>query len=152
MSELISIEAGGGVLFRPAESGNNFEIVTIYRRGKWDLPKGKLEDDETIQECAIREVCEEIGLDSPPKIVSFLDETVHEYQRNGSQFQKSTYWFCMNISRNASAAFVPQEIEGIEKVEWMNTSDAKELAGYQNIVDLICLFEKRMVPQKGLVK
>ena len=38
------------------------EILWIFRRGFWDLPKGKLDDGETIQSCAIREVEEETGI------------------------------------------------------------------------------------------
>ena len=51
------IKAGGGLVLNPRN-----EILMIFRRGFWDLPKGKLDDGETIMECAIREVMEETGL------------------------------------------------------------------------------------------
>lgn len=51
------IEAGGGVVEN--EEG---DILMIYRRGKWDLPKGKRDDGEDIAACALREVAEETGL------------------------------------------------------------------------------------------
>jgi 8-oxo-dGTP pyrophosphatase MutT (NUDIX family) len=51
------IKAGGGIVVNEQN-----EVLLIYRRGKWDLPKGKLDDGETIEECALREVKEETGL------------------------------------------------------------------------------------------
>lgn len=51
------IDAGGGVVEN--EAG---DILMIYRRGKWDLPKGKRDDGEDIAQCALREVAEETGL------------------------------------------------------------------------------------------
>ena len=49
--------AAGGLVTNP-----NGEILWIFRRGFWDLPKGKLDEGETIQSCAVREVQEETGL------------------------------------------------------------------------------------------
>ena len=51
------IKAGGGLVKNKAG-----QILLIFRRGKWDLPKGKLDDNETLLQCAIREVREETGL------------------------------------------------------------------------------------------
>jgi hypothetical protein len=53
------IQAGGGLVYNDAG-----DIMMIFRRGKWDLPKGKLDKGETIDECALREVGEETGITS----------------------------------------------------------------------------------------
>ena len=69
----------------------------IFRNSKWDLPKGKLEVGENIQECAIREVEEECGI-SNLEIVSELSSTYHTYEMNGKAILKRTYWFKMNTN------------------------------------------------------
>ena len=51
------VEAAGGLVFN-----KDGDILMIFRNGKWDLPKGKLEIGESIEECAIREVEEECGI------------------------------------------------------------------------------------------
>src|SRR4051812_48020306 len=51
------IRAAGGLVVN-----DGGEMLFIFRRGKWDLPKGKLEEGEDLEECAVREVEEETGL------------------------------------------------------------------------------------------
>ena len=51
------IKAAGGVV---QNSQNKY--LLIFRRGKWDLPKGKIDKGETIKNAATREVMEETGL------------------------------------------------------------------------------------------
>src|ERR1041384_5510821 len=48
------VDAAGGVVEN--EHGG---VLMIYRRGKWDLPKGKRDDEEDMSRCALREVSEE---------------------------------------------------------------------------------------------
>jgi 8-oxo-dGTP pyrophosphatase MutT (NUDIX family) len=51
------ITAGGLVINKDSK------VLFIYRKNKWDLPKGKLDEGENLEEAAIREVVEETGLD-----------------------------------------------------------------------------------------
>src|SRR5687768_2564827 len=46
--------AAGGLVQNEKE-----ELLMIYRKGKWDLPKGKLDKNEKLEDCALREVMEE---------------------------------------------------------------------------------------------
>src|SRR5436190_23606499 len=45
------VEAAGGLVYN-----ENGDVLMIFRKGKWDLPKGKLDDGEDIASCAVREV------------------------------------------------------------------------------------------------
>jgi 8-oxo-dGTP pyrophosphatase MutT (NUDIX family) len=89
----------------------------IFRNDKWDLPKGKLEVGENVNECAIREVEEECGVDNLV-IVKTLKNTYHTYEMNGVAILKRTYWFKMKT--NFTADLIPQLEEGITKVEWVS--------------------------------
>ena len=53
----ITIYAAGGIVYN-----NSQQILMIFRNNFWDLPKGKLELNEKIEDCAIREVEEETGV------------------------------------------------------------------------------------------
>lgn len=105
------IEAAGGVVMK------NQEMLFIYRNGKWDLPKGKLEINESIQLCAVREVEEECGI-SQLTIIKEIATTYHTYRQAEENILKITYWFLMDCKDESP--LTPQIEEGIEFVEWKN--------------------------------
>ncbi|MCD4680422.1 MAG: NUDIX domain-containing protein [Bacteroidales bacterium] len=109
------IEAAGGIVRN--KSG---DILFIYRFGRWDLPKGKLEDREKIKDAAIREVKEETGL-KEIKILSTLDPTYHTYIEKGERILKKTHWFEMYASGNQE--LTPQYQEDITNVKWFKKSN-----------------------------
>ena len=102
--------AGGGVV-----TNKKGQVLFIYRNDKWDLPKGKLEKGESIEECALREVEEETGVKGL-KIENFLRTTYHIFKRNGVYKLKEVHWYAMKTTYNGK--LVGQKSEGIEKVKW----------------------------------
>ena len=102
--------AAGGVVTNKAG-----KVLFIYRNNKWDLPKGKLDKGETIEECALREVEEETGVKGL-KIENFLKTTYHVFKRNGKYRLKEVHWFAMKTSYDGK--LVPECDEGIVKVKW----------------------------------
>ena len=124
------IEAAGGVVFN-----SNDDLLFIFRLDKWDLPKGKVEKGESIQETAIREVQEECGI----KIVDidhFIGKTYHIYKHKEKEILKISHWFKMYNDENS---LVPQLEEGVTKVEWKNQKSTKKAMQntYPNIKLLI---------------
>lgn len=114
------IEAAGGLVKN--EKG---EYLFIFRNGKWDLPKGKIEKGEGIKTAAIREVEEECGI-SGLSIIRELPPTYHTYTIEENAILKRTYWFEMSCD-NTSAVLVPQIEEGITDVEWIATKNLKKV-------------------------
>lgn len=110
------VEAAGCLVRNP-----NDEFLVIKRFGLWDLPKGKLEKNESISECASREVEEETGVSV--KVINELITTYHTYYRNGNVV-KPTYWFYAET--NGSLKTSPQTEEDIEEVRWMNRQEIIE--------------------------
>jgi 8-oxo-dGTP pyrophosphatase MutT (NUDIX family) len=137
------LQSCGGVLYR-IESGN-VQVLVIFRRGFWDLPKGKREDGESIAMCAVREVSEEVGIPIA-MIVSDLGTTTHTYSFEGIQYHKETFWFSM-ITR--STEFSPQQEEDIELVQWMNLDEAIKRVGFQNLKTVLGRFSRAMNCQKS---
>lgn len=133
-----SVTAAGGVLFRANDTDPR--VVLIFRRGVWDLPKGKLEEGESIRKCAVREVAEEIGLSHEPQIVGQLTQTRHEYEREGRHMNKTTHWFVMSCGDSSEIEFSPQKEEGIEAVRWISLARARRMVGYQNLENVLSSF------------
>jgi 8-oxo-dGTP pyrophosphatase MutT (NUDIX family) len=109
------VDAGGGVVKN--ESGH---VLMIYRRGKWDLPKGKLDDGEDIADCAIREVSEETGLQKIT-LGREICHTYHVYSQNKKNLLKCTTWYHMTGS--STELLVPQKEENILEARWIASAD-----------------------------
>ena len=128
-----TIVAAGGLV-----SNNNGEILFIYRRGFWDLPKGKLDEGETIEACAIREVKEETGITNI-QLGKLVGTTYHEYFDEWKQCEviKETHWFAMHVT--GIQTFVPQQEEDIEDIRWVAPKDMGIYLQhtYKNIIDII---------------
>lgn len=131
------ITAAGGVLYKTEERNSDPDVLLIYRRGVWDLPKGKMEEGESVEECAIREVQEEVGCQRP-EIKQKLGSTFHEYEEDGIPVGKTTHWFSMATPTHND--FEPQASEDIEKVEWVPLEEALEKVGYQNLKEVLHSF------------
>jgi 8-oxo-dGTP pyrophosphatase MutT (NUDIX family) len=112
------VKAGGGFV-----QNEKSEVLMMFRRGKWDLPKGKLDKKETIEECALRETCEETGLKNI-ELVAPLMTTYHTYHEGTRFVLKETKWFKMKVSGDQELA--PQTAEQITKLEWSGENDLKK--------------------------
>lgn len=109
------IDAGGGVVVN--EKG---EVLMIFRRGKWDLPKGKKDDGEDIAQCALREVSEETGL-TQLEITEKICDTYHVYAQNGQNLLKHTAWYLMKGSSKDGLS--PQKEENILEARWIKETE-----------------------------
>lgn len=109
------IDAGGGVV-----TNEHNQVLMIFRRGKWDLPKGKCDDGETIDACALREVSEETGLHKL-KLGEKICDTYHVYSQNKQNLLKRTAWYKMTGTIKEEP--VPQAEENIQEVRWVKDED-----------------------------
>jgi 8-oxo-dGTP pyrophosphatase MutT (NUDIX family) len=131
--KFIVIQAGGGLV-----TNRNGEWLFIYRRGKWDLPKGKLDKGETIEQCALREVQEECGI-SELELDQPLTITYHTYNEAGKSILKETHWFTMRYT--GDAAPVPQTEEDIHEIRWVAPERLGEVLAntYPSVTEVIKL-------------
>lgn len=120
------LEAAGGVV-----KNQKGKILFIHRLGRWDLPKGKVENGETTEIAAVREVEEECGITNL-KITNQLSTTFHIYYQNEFML-KATYWYEMDYMGNEE--LIPQEEEGIKMAQWKDREEISKIfpKTYENI-------------------
>jgi 8-oxo-dGTP pyrophosphatase MutT (NUDIX family) len=125
------VKAGGGLVKN--EKG---EILFMFRRGKWDLPKGKQDPGESLENCALREVEEETGVGSLT-VQKFLLVTEHPYEEKGQLLLKETHWWLMTT--NSQQPLVPQTEEDITELRWIGTSEMNMilLNTYPGIIEVL---------------
>ena len=107
--------AAGGFTYTKDE-----HLLMIFRRNKWDLPKGKLDDDEDLQTCAIREVKEETGI-KKIKLEEKLCITYHTYHENSDFILKESHWYLMKAKEKENLE--PQTEEDITECKWIPSSE-----------------------------
>ena len=125
-----NINASGGLV-----RNKKNEILVIFRRGVWDLPKGKLGDNEDFQTAAIREVEEECGLQQL-EVVRPLLSTYHTYPLNNKLALKKTLWFEMLYKGDSPPK--PQTEEDISEVRWMSEDEIPFILenSFQSVIDV----------------
>ena len=124
----VYVKAAGGIVHEQDK------ILLIKRQGMYDLPKGHLEAGETLEECAIREVKEECGLEDVKITTPFMN-TLHIYYRNETWFLKKTHWYQMSCPSNCTLC--PQT----EEVFWFPVSELDKITT-QTYPSLLPVFQK----------
>ena len=169
------ISAAGGVVFRYNKSkvGSSnlnrtkqsmeqcLEVLLIHRNGLWDIPKGKVEKNETVAYAARREVQEEVGIEEPI-ITHFIGTTTHEYEQKNKSYHKTTYWYGMidaqehrissarsqgriNEPKNSTRnRYSPQLEEGITEIRWVNLALAHEWVAFDNLRKVLTQFTEQV--------
>lgn len=129
--KFILIKAAGGLVVNDAG-----ELLFIFRRGKWDLPKGKLDEGETLEACAVREIQEETGL-REVTLNKHLVNTWHTYDESGHHILKETSWYLLSAPKGQ--VLTPQTIEQITQIEWAKPSSVEKYVSntFPAIVDVL---------------
>jgi ADP-ribose pyrophosphatase YjhB (NUDIX family) len=130
----ILIKAAGGIV-----QNENKEVLFIFRRGKWDLPKGKLEGNESPEVCSKREIEEETGA-TGLTLKHKAGDTYHVYNEFGKRYLKMTHWYYFTCA--GKPVLKPQKEEDILEAKWISTKDIrKPLANtYCTIKDILKIF------------
>lgn len=132
--QFTKIEAAGGIV-----QNEERDLLFIYRRDKWDLPKGKMEKGETPEICAEREIEEETGIKNL-LLKHAIGDTYHIYEEEGKNILKISHWFYFTTKSNQK--IIPQTMEDISEVKWIHTRNIKAPMAntYQNIKDILTIF------------
>jgi 8-oxo-dGTP pyrophosphatase MutT (NUDIX family) len=135
-TQFVYIEAAGGIV-----ENSNGEILLIFRRGRWDLPKGHIDAGEEALQAAIREIEEETGV-TGLNFATKLGNTLHAYNVYGKWELKNTYWFAFNTEHSATT---PQTEEDITAAMWVDKTKLTECMtnSYPTIREIVYKYEHR---------
>lgn len=125
------IVAAGGIV-----TNEHGQILLMFRRGHWDLPKGKVDEGETIPDAAVREVEEETGL-SNIRLGELIGVTTHFYLENNDEIEKETHWYAMKVE--GEQTLVPQVEEDIDQLIWATEHELQPYLAnsYDNIIEVV---------------
>ena len=140
------VPAAGGVVIR------RNKLLLIFRNEKWDLPKGKIDEGETAENAAVREVAEECGIEGH-RITKKLPSTYHIYQSPwketlGQWILKETHWFEMNYSGTENGK--PEAGENITEIRWFVGNELNEVLAntYESLKQVIMVYQESL-PSKS---
>ena len=118
---MAKVHAAGGLVVR---ADGRIAVIHRPRYDDWSLPKGKLEDGESFETAALREVEEETGIRG--RIVGELSAT--EYvDRKGRD--KIVRWYRMDLD-GEPAAFAPND--EVDELRWLTPAEARDLLSYEH--------------------
>ena len=128
------ISSGGVVVF-----GNTILLLRKFN-GDWVLPKGRLEDGESIQSAALREVFEESGVKG--EIIKYLGKINYKYKniKKDQMVAKTVHWYLMKAHTMDSK---PQKQEGFADAVFVHIDKVEELARYSDEKEILtsCITE-----------
>lgn len=135
-SRFVAVEAAGGIVEN--ELG---EMLLIYRRERWDLPKGHIDAGEDALSAAIREIAEETGVVGL-NFVAQIGNTLHAYNVYGKWELKLTHWFAFSCH---SSSTTPQTDEDIVLAVWADREKTVECMtnSYPTIREIVYEYEHR---------
>lgn len=125
--------AAGGLI-----TNDEGEVLMMFRRDKWDLPKGKQDDGESLETCALREVQEETGLHNV-QIEHKITETLHYYTYKEKKILKHSYWYKMKFT--GTELTIPQIEEDIVDIQWIKPEHLGKYLKF-SYLNIINVFEK----------
>ena len=117
------MSAAGGLVF----SGGHALLIRKHRL--WDLPKGKLKEDEAPERCAVREIAEETGLN--PSLLSIrapLCRSSYISYYSYGPVNKTVDWFILDYAGNLTDTLTPELSEDIDLCQWVAEDDLLDLA------------------------
>jgi 8-oxo-dGTP pyrophosphatase MutT (NUDIX family) len=119
------VRAAGGVIWRPGPGGGReWAIIHRPRYDDWSLPKGKLEEGESLEEAALREVREETGLSC--RLGPHVGTT--RYLDNRGRTKTADYWL-MEAPAGAGR-FEPNR--EVDELRWLDSGEASAMLSHDH--------------------
>ena len=133
----------GAVVYAEHEDGMYFALVhDIF--GHWTLSKGKIEDGESIEDGAKRELKEEIGLDIEIESELGHNEYIASHPELGKVRKQVTYF----LAKSDYQELVLENKGGLDDAKWFKVADILDLNFYEDILPIVTKSVTMLVAKK----
>lgn len=145
IQEIVREPTAGGIIFRHAKDGGGIEILLIQdSKDRWTIPKGHIEEGETAQQTAKREIGEEAGLKNV-EVLGWLGKIHFRYRRIDKLVLMTTQIYLVRALGDTNAV---QKEDWMNGIKWFPFHDALEAIEYEDIGKLMLLAMKRIRQEK----
>ena len=126
-TENVKEVSAGGIVFK--KEGHTWRVLMVKnRKGSWTFPKGRVEEGETLEETALREVEEETGVRA--SVIKYAGSVSYIYHKDeGTEVDKKVHFFIM---RYESGVPRPDGVENVA-VRWIDLHRVKDYMAYENL-------------------
>jgi 8-oxo-dGTP pyrophosphatase MutT (NUDIX family) len=139
IQEVVREATAGGVVYRVNRHGDLQVLLFQDHRDRWTVPKGHVEEGETAQETAIREIGEEVGLFGVEP-VCWLGKVNFRYRRGDTLVLMTMQTYLFRAGKNDK----PKKEDWMHSVRWFDFDEAIELVEYDDIGKLMLLGKNRL--------
>lgn len=143
IQEIVREPTAGGIVFR--HNKDNLEILLIQdAKDRWTIPKGHIEEGETAQQAAKREIAEEAGLNNTD-MLGWLGKIHFRYRREDKLVLITQQIYLMRAKGDTNAI---QKEEWMKGIKWFSFDEAFEKIEYEDIGKLMLIAKKRIRQEK----
>lgn len=140
IQEIVREPTAGGIVFRRNKAGE-VEILLIQdHKDRWTIPKGHIEEGETAQEAARREIGEEAGLHDID-MLGWLGKIHFRYRRIEKLVLITQQVYLMRVKTSGNEI---QKEDWMNGIKWFAFNEALDLIEYEDIGKLMLLAMKRI--------
>lgn len=144
IQQIVREPTAGGIVFRHGKTGE-IEILLIQdHKDRWTIPKGHIEEGETAQQAAQREIGEEAGL-KDTEMLGWLGKVHFRYRRMDKLVLISQQVYLMRVKTDGNEI---QKEEWMNGIKWFSFYDALDAIEYEDLGKLILLAMKRIRQEK----
>ncbi|MCL2037939.1 NUDIX domain-containing protein [Candidatus Saccharibacteria bacterium] len=140
ISEMVREATAGGVIYRVTKAGDLEILLVADHFDRWTIPKGHIEEGETAQETAIREIGEEAGVHELEPIC-WLGKIHFRYRRQNTLVLMSTQIYLFKALGDTNKI---QKEDWMNGIKWFPFDEAVDIIAYEDIAKLMLLGRNRL--------
>lgn len=138
--------SAGGVVYRPYRHNVQVALISVGRSGRWQLPKGQVDLEESNESAAVREVREETGLEA--KLETLIDKIEYWYIAKNREarvrYHKFVYFYLLRYQTGS----VENHDHEVNEARWVEIDRACDMLAFSNEKNIVRQAKEILIPAK----